>query len=32
MELKMLKAQTSSAESSFSFCKEEVDALRYGSF
>ncbi|XP_006504715.1 mitotic spindle assembly checkpoint protein MAD1 isoform X4 [Mus musculus] len=28
MELKMLKAQTSSAESSFSFCKEEVDALR----
>lgn len=24
----MLKAQTSSAESSFSFCKEEVDALR----
>lgn len=28
MELKMLKAQTSSAEASFPFCKEEVDALR----
>ncbi|XP_021042272.1 mitotic spindle assembly checkpoint protein MAD1 isoform X1 [Mus pahari] len=28
MELKMLRAQTSSAESSFPFCKEEVDALR----
>lgn len=28
MELKMLRAQTSSAEASFPFCKEEVDALR----
>ncbi|MEJ1281733.1 hypothetical protein NN561_012683 [Cricetulus griseus] len=28
MELKMLRAQTSSAETSFPFCKEEVDALR----
>lgn len=25
----MLRAQTSSAEASFPFCKEEVDALRY---
>lgn len=28
MELKMLRTQTSSAEASFPFCKEEVDALR----
>ncbi|XP_051061343.1 mitotic spindle assembly checkpoint protein MAD1 [Phodopus roborovskii] len=28
MELKMLRAQTSSVETSFPFCKEEVDALR----
>lgn len=28
MELKMLRAQTSSAEASFPFCKEEVDVLR----
>lgn len=28
MELKMLRAQTSSTETSFPFCKEEVDALR----
>ncbi|XP_028611854.1 mitotic spindle assembly checkpoint protein MAD1 [Grammomys surdaster] len=28
MELKMLRAQTSSAEASFPFCKEEVDTLR----
>ncbi|XP_031194376.1 mitotic spindle assembly checkpoint protein MAD1 isoform X1 [Mastomys coucha] len=28
MELKMLRAQTSSAEASFPFCKEEMDALR----
>lgn len=28
MELKMLGAQTSSTETSFPFCKEEVDALR----
>lgn len=26
----MLGAQTSSTETSFPFCKEEVDALRYG--
>ncbi|XP_008849633.1 mitotic spindle assembly checkpoint protein MAD1 isoform X1 [Nannospalax galili] len=28
MELKMLKSQPSSAEASFRFCREEVDALR----
>ncbi|XP_076779612.1 mitotic spindle assembly checkpoint protein MAD1 [Arvicanthis niloticus] len=28
LELKMLRAQTSSAEASFPFCKEEVDTLR----
>lgn len=29
MELKMLKSQPGSAESSFPFCREEVDTLRY---